>query len=153
MTEHEETPAETPAETPTEATGRDRIRDGFRALGVVHVGEALWMALAPGAFYDVVGGFPPENEHYIRDVSTFFLAIGVALWIAGTRHRWRIPILSLATLQYAIHTVNHIVDIGDADPSWLGPFNAVALGLFALVLALFLGYVVRDERAGGTTVA
>src|SRR4051812_49573462 len=58
-------------------------------LAVSHLVLGLFMAVAPGAFYDALGAFPPENHHYIRDVATFYLAFGVALGVAVWRPSWR----------------------------------------------------------------
>ena len=48
------------------------------------------------------------------------------------------PVLVVAFAQNALHAVNHLIDIGDADPSWLGPFNLVSLVLVTLLLAWML---------------
>jgi hypothetical protein len=38
-------------------------------------------------------------------------------------------------LQYGLHALNHLLDIGDADPGWVGPFDFITL---AAVAAVFL---------------
>jgi UPF0716 family protein affecting phage T7 exclusion len=58
------------------------------------------------------------------------------------RERWRVPVLALALIQYALHSLNHLIDIGDSDPSWLGPANFVSL---VLTTAL-LGWMLTHER-------
>ena len=35
--------------------------------------------------------------------------------------------LALAFVQNALHSVNHLIDIGEADPEWLGPANFASL--------------------------
>jgi hypothetical protein len=54
--------------------------------------------------------------------------------VALRRESWRVPVLSLAFIQYALHSVNHLIDVGEADPSWLGPANLVSLVLTTLLL-------------------
>jgi hypothetical protein len=58
------------------------------------------------------------------------------------RVSWRVPLLAFAVLQYALHALNHLVDVGEADPSWLGPAN---LALVVLSTAL-LAWMLRHER-------
>jgi hypothetical protein len=52
-----------------------------------------------------------------------------------------VPVLALAFIQYALHSVNHLIDVGEADPGWLGPANLVAL----LLATLLLGWMLRTE--------
>jgi len=109
-------------------------------LGVSQIGLGLWMAISPESFFDVLGGFGAENPHYVRDVSTVYLALGAALLVAARRPAWRAPVLLVAALQYGIHALNHLVDIGEADPSWVGPLDAVTMvataALFAYVFVV-----------------
>lgn len=114
-------------------------------LGAYHLALGALMALAPRRFFDAVATYGAYNDHYIRDVSTVYLALGVLLLAAASRPGWQAPLLAFAALQYALHLVNHLIDIGDADPGWLGPFNAVAL---ALVLALTAWLLRARGRAG-----
>ena len=65
---------------------RDLRRDPARA-GAVHGGR-------PHGFYTAVGPFGVFNGHYIRDVASFYGAIGIGL---RCRHRalsWRVPVLA-----------------------------------------------------------
>lgn len=113
-------------------------------FGVSQIGLGLWMAISPESFFDVLGGFGPENPHYVRDVSTVYLALGVALLVGARRPAWRAPVLLVASLQYGIHSLNHLVDIGDAEPSWVGPLNAVTLVATAALFS-YLFVVARDD--------
>jgi hypothetical protein len=69
--------------------------------------------------------------------------MGAALLLAIRRPSWRVPVLFLVTLQYALHTVNHLVDIGNTDPGWLGPFNFLSLLLLTIVTGWVLGGAAR----------
>ena len=51
--------------------------------------------------------------------------------LAARRPSWRAPALALVGLQYALHALNHLLDVGDADPSWVGPFDLVSLAVGA----------------------
>jgi hypothetical protein len=46
-----------------------------------------------------------------------------------------VPVLGLLTLQYALHAVSHLIDVGEPDPAWQGPFALVGLSLAAVLLA------------------
>ena len=136
--------------TGTGTASRERVvATATLVLGVVQVGLGLWMALAPRSFFDSIGGFGSYNDHYLRDVSTFYLALGIGLIVASRRPSRRVPVLGVALLQYAFHVVNHVVDVGDADPSWAGPFDVISLAAGAAAFALLLA--VARPRNGRRT--
>jgi hypothetical protein len=116
------------------------------ALGVLaayHLLLGLFMAVAPGAFYDALGAFPPENHHYIRDVATFYLAFGVALAIAVRRPSWRVPVLALVLVEYGFHVVNHAVDVGKAETDAKGWAALVSLAVLTGLIAVLLRRAAR----------
>jgi hypothetical protein len=108
---------------------------GLAAFALVNLGLAVFMAVSPHGFYVAVGPFAAFNGHYIRDVSTFYAAIAIAMLIAIRHVSWRVPVLAVATLQYALHSLNHLLDIAQAHPAWLGYFDFFSLALAALMLA------------------
>ncbi len=120
-------------------TARERTRRALPAvlliLGVSQLALGLWMVISPGSFYDALGPFGERNDHYLADVATFYLALGAAALVAARRPGWRLPVLGFAAIQYTLHAVNHLVDIGEADPGWVGPFDFVTLALSAAGLA------------------
>jgi hypothetical protein len=97
-------------------------------------GAGLW--LTPGFFHDEIGPFGPRNDHYMGDLATWYLALGILVLVAVRRPRWRVPVLTLAVVQNGLHAVNHLLDIGEAQPGWIGPATLVALLLLTAVLAL-----------------
>ena len=105
------------------------------AAGGLHLAAGLLMLLAPRTFYDEVGTFPPFNAHYLRDLATWYVAFGCALLVAARRPAWRLPLLALVVLQYALHVVNHVIDAGDPEPAWKGPVTAVVLAVIGAFLA------------------
>ena len=105
------------------------------AAGALHLAAGLLMALAPRSFYDQVGTFPPFNAHYLRDLATWYVAFGVALLLAVRRPAWQLPLLVLVGLQYALHVVNHVIDIVDPEPAWKGPVTLASLVLIGGLLA------------------
>jgi hypothetical protein len=109
------------------------------ALGQLVLGLLLW--LTPGFFYDEIGPYPPRNDHYMADLATFYLALGAVALLAVRRPGWRVPVLAFALVHYALHSLNHLIDIDESDPSWLGPANFASL----LLTALLLGWMLRRE--------
>jgi Na+/H+-dicarboxylate symporter len=112
-----------------------RLRTVLMVVAVYHLLLGALMIFAPGAFYDSLGKFPPKNEHYIKDVSTFYIAMGVVVFISVRRRSWRVPVLVFITLEYAIHTLNHLVDVGKAGSDFTGWFDFFALAAATVILA------------------
>ena len=121
------------------------VRLALFVLGIGHLALGAWQALAPRSFYDGIAGFGPYNPHFIRDVATFTVALGVVLLLAAVRSSWRVPVLFYATLQYALHTINHVVDVGKSEPGWVGPADVVALAVTGALLAWTLRQAVRVQ--------
>jgi hypothetical protein len=124
-----------------------RIRQALVLLGAIQLLLGAFLVIAPGTFADTIAPYGSGAEdHYLRDVGTFYLAMGIALLLAVRRRWWRVPVLFLVTIQYALHTINHLIDIGGTDPGWLGPFNFVSLALLTLVAGYVLAGAARLAR-------
>jgi hypothetical protein len=111
----------------------------FAALQIV-LGLLLW--LAPGFFFDEIGPYGVRNDHYMGDLATWYLALGGVALASVSRVSWRVPVLVLAFVQYALHSFNHLLDVSEADSSWLGPANLVSL----LLATALLAWMVQAER-------
>ena len=111
------------------------ILAAFAALQLL-TGALLW--LAPGFFYEQVGPFGPRNDHYMGDLATWHLALGALALVAVRRRDWRGPVLALALAQSVLHAFNHLLDVGDADPAWLGPATLISLVLLSGLVAVML---------------
>ena len=120
-----------------------RLRTILLVAAVYHLLLGAFMFFAPGSFYDSLGKFPPENHHYIKDVSTFYIALGVVLFISVRRRTWRVPLLLFATLEYGIHAINHLVDVGEASSDFTGWFDFFSLAAIALILAALATFAWR----------
>ncbi|MEA2401699.1 MAG: hypothetical protein QOK00_2102 [Thermoleophilaceae bacterium] len=100
------------------------------------LGVLLW--ITPGFFFDEIGPYGVRNDHYMGDLATWYIALGVAVLVAVRHARWRVPVLAVALIQNTLHVVNHAIDVGNADPEWLGPANLVSLSLTSVLLAWML---------------
>jgi hypothetical protein len=110
------------------------VRVGLIAFAAYHFVIAALMIFLPHTFFTDIGPFGVQNNHYLRDTATYNLAFGVALAIAYRRAQWRTPILCCVALQFALHAINHLVDIGAAHPYWLGPADFISLALATAAL-------------------
>lgn len=128
---------------------KDRLGPLFALLGAGHLALGVLMAAAPRVFFEEIGPYAPRNDHYIRDVSSFYFAMGAVALVAFRRRAWRVPVLVFFLIQYALHSVNHLIDVGEADPKALGPINLVSLALTAGLLA----YMLRTAKRSEETVA
>jgi hypothetical protein len=125
----------------------DRALRAFLAVAAAaNLLFGLWLAIAPRSVFDAIGDFGAFDAHAFRDVATWYLALGAALAIAVVRPRWRVPALVVAALQYGLHALNHLLDIGEAEPGWVGPFDVVALAAAAAVFAWLAWEAARSGR-------
>ena len=108
-------------------------------VGVTQIASGVLAFVAPGAFYDLVAGYPPENHHFLKDVGSWNVALGGLALYGARRADWRVPLLGFLAVQYVLHTISHVIDAGDSDPGWHSTFALITQGLAAVVLiALFL---------------
>ncbi len=110
------------------------VRVGLLVFAIFNLVIALALVITPHTFFTDVGPFGSQNDHYLRDVATFYAAFGVALLIAYKRVSWRTPVLWIVALQSGLHALNHLVDIGAAHPHWLGPADFISLALATCAL-------------------
>jgi hypothetical protein len=120
-----------------------RLRTILLVAAVYHLLLGAFMFFAPGGFYDSLGKFPPKNTHYIKDVATFYIALGVVFYLSVYRRAWRTPVLVFAALEYAIHALNHLIDIGAASTPFIGWFDFFSIALIALILAAVASFAWR----------
>jgi hypothetical protein len=110
------------------------------AVTQILLGLLLW--LTPAFFYDEIGPYGPRNDHYMGDLATFYIALGAVALVAVRRTSWRVPVLAVAAAEYLLHSLNHLIDVGDAHPSWLGPANLALV----LMSTLLVGWMLRREQ-------
>ncbi len=122
------------------------LRAAFRALAILHLGIGAWLFLSPHTFFTTVGAFGSYNRHYERDVSTFYFAFALGAWVAARRPGWRVPVLTMITLQYAVHSINHGIDVNHSHNGWAGPVDLVSLALAAVQFTALLWLLTRSGK-------
>ena len=65
--------------------------------------------------------------------------------VAVRRRGWRVPVLVVITLEYAIHAINHLVDVGKASTDFIGWFDFFSLALITVILAALVTFAWRVQ--------
>ena len=135
------------ASLPHTARPREHERTDLAAAvllitGGVSLLTGVWLFLAPGSFYDVIATYPPRNDHFLRDIGSFNVALGAAAVYGARRATWRAPMLAILALQYGLHTISHVINIDDTDPAALG---AVSFALLLAATVLLVAVFVRER--------
>jgi hypothetical protein len=117
------------------------------AAGIFFVGGGLWALAAPESFFDVLGPFPPYNQHFVQDVGAFQIGLGAVLLIAAFASH--ADVLAVALLGVGVgsvaHVVSHVLGID------LGGRPALDIpALTALAVVLLVAGVVRWRASGPT---
>ena len=98
----------------TQSAPFDRIGWVLLALGVVSLGNALWMLAGPMHWYHELPAAVPDtgpfNAHFVRDIGCAFVAVGVALVWAARAPRHRVPLVTISALFYVAHAALHVFD-------------------------------------------
>jgi threonine dehydrogenase-like Zn-dependent dehydrogenase len=130
-------------DTRARAGRREAVDAALLVVGVAQLVPGALALLAPGAFYDLIGPYPPENPHFVKDLGSWQIALGAAALYAVRRPAWRAPMLAVLALQYALHAVSHLIDVDASDPAWNGP---VVLATQALGAAVLAALFVRERK-------
>jgi len=123
------------------------LRVAIAVVAAVNLATGLFAAIAPGSFYEEIGTYGAENGHYIGDVAAFYLAAGAGLVIAVSRPSWRVPMLAVVALWWALHALNHLGDVNEASSDGKGITDTILIAAGAAAIA-YLGWVAsRDQVA------
>ena len=120
-------------------------------LGVVQVASGALALVAPDTFFDEIGRYGVQNNHYIGDVGSFVLAFGIAVLVAAHRPAFRVPVLLLGALWSGLHTINHALDVGDARSDARGILDTLYIGAGALLYAYLAWAAARLPTPGAVS--
>jgi hypothetical protein len=118
---------------------------GLIVLAAYNLILAVFMTVTPHTFFTAIGPFEELNRHYIRDFATYSAAMGFGALVAIRRPSWRVPVIAISTVQFGLHTVNHLVDASSAHPRWTGWFDFVSLLASTALLAWMWRSAARAE--------
>jgi hypothetical protein len=107
-------------------------------LGYLLVG--LTQLIAPFWFFEEIGNFPPFNRHYVGDLGSFTLPLGLGLLLAARDLKRQWLLLGVVTLISLLHALNHVYDAIISQGSlsyWLT--DPVPLLVAAILLILVMG--------------
>jgi hypothetical protein len=112
------------------------IRAIVLANGILYVFVGLALLFAPAWFLENVGPFPPLNRHYMGDLGSFTLPMGIGLVLASANPARHLGLILVVLGGSLFHIINHVYDavIGHepiahwlTDPGALIPFAAALL--------------------------
>lgn len=128
-----------PQPAPRSGARTDAVTVVLLLAGASQVAIGAFAFLAPGAFYDAIAAYPPENHHFLMDVGSWQVALGATALYGARRAEWRVPLLALLALQYGLHGISHAIDVDLAEEAWQGWSALVVQVAATVVLAgLFL---------------
>ncbi len=110
--------------------------------GITQLVSGAWLFVSPGSFYDVIATYPPENDHFLKDIGSWNVALGLAAVIAARTPPWQTGMLGVLAVQYALHAVSHAIDVDQAEPESSG----VAVLIIQIAAALLFTALFLRER-------
>lgn len=122
------------------------LRITLAGFAVAQLLTGIVMVSAPSLFHEWFANFGPKHPHLLRDVGTIYLATGIALAVSVRRPSWRQGAVGVLALQYAAHAINHVVDVNNAEPAWVGPFDLAVQLAGTAILVWLLGQVAQEPR-------
>jgi hypothetical protein len=119
---------------------------GIALLALVQLVTAVWIVLAPHAFFDDIGPFGTYNSHYVGDAAAFQAGLGLALAAGVVVPAVRAGALAAALATTGLHALNHWIDVNDAHPgSSAGVGDALALTILFVLTAVLTRAAVRTR--------
>jgi len=111
--------------------------------GIFYIIVAIALLFAPTWFFENIGHFPPFNRHYMGDLGSFILPMGIGLVIASKEPIRNMLVINAVLGASLIHIVNHVYDaIIDHEPllHWVQDPGALLPLTIALLWAVWVIY-------------
>jgi hypothetical protein len=119
------------------------------AIGGVLAAQGVWAFFAPRSFYDALATFEPFNAHFIRDIGSFQMGIGVAGIVGALRTRAVVVGLAALSVFQVVHVISHVVD---RDAGGRPGFDIPALGALAALTVVALVMAIRQDPDASRSV-
>lgn len=120
------------------------------AIGLLIAAQGVWAFVSPRSFYDTLAEFEPFNAHFIRDIGSLQIAVGIAGAVVALRvSALVVGLTGLATFQ-VVHVISHVVD---RDAGGRPGFDIPALSIPALITVAALVVAVRRAATDRGTPA
>ena len=125
-------------------------------LGVLAIGNGVFMLMSPDAWYLAVPGVTatgPFNQHFLRDIGLIFVLLGGAFLGGVARPESRVLLWAAPSLWLGGHALFHFweVAVGICSPSVI-PRDFPAVTLPAIIGAALTLWAWRDGHAGRSAV-
>ena len=105
----------TPGEGASSPSQEETMQTLFLILGLMNLGNGLWMLVAPESWYlNLPAAVPdtgPLNLHFVRDIGVVYSTAGAALLVGAFRPSARRGVLLGVTAFYVGHALLHVDDI------------------------------------------
>lgn len=122
------------------------LRISVAVVAAVNLGIGLWAGIAPGSFYDDVATYGAENGHFLGDIASAYLGMGIALAIAVYLPSWRVTALTATALFWGIHALNHLGDVDEASSDAKGITDTILIALGAAAIGYLAWAASRRKR-------
>ena len=109
--------------------------------GLFYTLNGLALLVAPTWFFENIGTFAPFNRHYLGDLGSFLLPMGIGLLVAARQPRQHYVLIAVVAAGNIIHASNHIYDAVMGRESlahWLS--DTIPLVFFAAIFMLVFRY-------------
>ncbi|HLF27119.1 MAG TPA: hypothetical protein VJG32_12340 [Anaerolineae bacterium] len=108
--------------------------------GAVYLFTGVFLMFAPAWFFDTFGKFPPFNRHYMGDLGSFLLPLGIGLLVAAGEPRRYRGLIGVAAVGSLIHAGNHLY--ADLTAGQIPPyFLQTTLPLLVLASLLIVAWI------------
>jgi hypothetical protein len=121
----------------TNKISRAWVRAVVLVGGIFYTFIGLALLFAPTWFFNTIGTFPPFNRHYMGDLGSFILPMGIGLIIASRNPARHWGLIGAVVAANLFHAINHVYDaiIGNQPMSrWM--LDSVPLLVFAIIFGI-----------------
>lgn len=103
--------------------------------GITQLAVGAWAFVAPDSFYDVVATYPPYNDHFLKDIGSWNVALGLAAIHAARTPSWQKGMCGVLAVLYALHALSHAIDLDQGEPHSASVATLVSQIVAALIFA------------------